>query len=281
MPCGIGFIQWLSDGGYLPATGRVLDLGESRLLGATPDEIRALLTKHRTKLSGFPFEAACAELSARSEPNGPPFTRKLPLADLFASTGVTYTGLPPKALAIPAPDLGTYDLVLNFGGTAGVLNQFEAFAALHAACKRGGWMFHQLPATGYMGQGFFCYHPPLFDELARANGYTLQALWYSGPLASSGVLDLAARWPGIADGNQLCNDIEGLRAHPVPYSVLNVLLRKGSDAPFRGPSEPPPPPPPPPPAGFPRLVREEQKPSLAYRAARKLYRKIVGPKKGT
>ena len=70
MPCGIGFIQWLSEGGYLPAAGRVLDLGGSRLLGATPAEIRALLTAHGSSLTGPALDAACADLSARSEPNG-------------------------------------------------------------------------------------------------------------------------------------------------------------------------------------------------------------------
>lgn len=274
MPCGIGFIQWLSDGGYLPAAGRVLDLGDSRLLGATPTEIRALLTTHGSSLTGPALDKACADLSARSEPNGPPFAQKLPLADVFASTRVTCAGLSPTALAVPPRDLATYDLVLNFGGTAALLNQFEAFAAVHAACKRGGWMFHQLPATGYLGHGFFCYQPSLFEGLARANGYTLQSLWYSGPLASGSVLDLAARWPGIADAGQLCNDIEGFRAHPVPYSVLNVLLRRESDAAFRNPAEPAPPSPSP--ATF---LAPVEVPSLAYRAARKVYRKIVGPKK--
>ncbi len=275
MPCGIGFIQWLSDGGYLPAAGRVLDLGGSRLLGATPAEIRALLTAHGSSLTGPALDAACAAMSARSEPDGPPFGQKLPLADVFASTRVTCAGLSATNPAVPTGDRASYDLVLNFGGTVGVLNQFGVFNALHVGCKSGGWMFHQLPATGYLGHGFFCYQPSLFEELARANGYTLQSLWYSGPLASGSVLDLAARWPGIADGSQLCNDIEGFRSHPVPYSVLNVLLRKGSDAAFRNPAEPSPPPPP---VTFLAPVPVEQ-PSLAYRAARKVYRKIVGPKK--
>ena len=275
MPCGIGFIQWLSDGGYLPAAGRVLDHGGSRLLGATPAEIRALLTAHGSSLTGPALDAACAAMSARSEPDGPPFGQKLPLADVFASTRVTCAGLSATNPAVPTGDRASYDLVLNFGGTVGVLNQFGVFNALHVGCKSGGWMFHQLPATGYLGHGFFCYQPSLFEELARANGYTLQSLWYSGPLASGSVLDLAARWPGIADGSQLCNDIEGFRSHPVPYSVLNVLLRKGSDAAFRNPAEPSPPPPP---VTFLAPVPVEQ-PSLAYRAARKVYRKIVGPKK--
>ena len=277
MPCGIGFIQWLSDGGYLPAAGRVLDVGESRLLGATHDDLRALLTKHGSSLSGPALEAACAEMSARSEPDGPPYRLKLPLADVFASTGLTCTAFDANGgRGLPKADHAACDLVLNFGGTVGVLNQFEAFGTVHAACKRGGWMFHQLPATGYLGHGFFCYQPPLFDELARANGYELKALWYSGPLASGSVLDLASKWPGVADGNQLCNDLEGFRAHPIPYSVLNVLLRKGSDSAFRNPAVPAPPPPP---ATFQPPVPVEHKPSLAYRAARKVYRKIVGPKK--
>ena len=73
MPCGIGFIQWLSESGHLPAAGRVLDLGGSRLLGATADELSTLLLKHGTSLTGAALDAACAEMSARSAPDGPPY----------------------------------------------------------------------------------------------------------------------------------------------------------------------------------------------------------------
>jgi hypothetical protein len=63
----------------------------------------------------------------------------------------------------------------------------------------------------------------------------------------------------------LCNDVEGFRAHPVPDAVLNVLLRKTTNASFQMPR--------------PRYPAVPVVPSLPYRAARKVYRKIVGPKK--
>lgn len=279
MACGIGFIQWLSDGGYLPAAGRVLDFGNSALLGATPDEVRALLTRHGTSLADGALDAACAELSARSAPNGPPYSFALPLADLFASTRVSCTPVAPSGGGT-AGEAAAYDLVLNFGGTANTWDQTAAFVALHDWCKPGGWMFHQVPATGHLAQGFFCYQPSLFAELAAANGYELEALWYSGPLSSGNVLDLAGKWPAVGDAGRLCNDVEGFRRSPIPDSVLNVLLRKTSADAFRSPGVAPAPPPPPPPVSPytpPKLVPAE--PSLLYRAARKVYRKVVGPKK--
>lgn len=278
MACGIGFIQWLSDGGYLPAAGRVLDFGNSALLGATPEEVRVLLTRHGTSLTGSALTEACADLSARSCPDGPPFSFALPLTDLLASTRVVCTGVPSNG-PLPAGGAGSYDLVLNFGTTAETWDQAAAFVALHDACKPGGWMFHQLPATGHLAQGYFCYQPSLFAELAASNGYELAALWYSGPLSAGNVLDLAAKWPTVGDAGRPCNDVEGFRRHPIPDSVLNVLLRRTSAAEFRLPGALPPPPPPPAPVSLaaPKFVPPE--PSLLYRAARKVYRKIVGPKK--
>jgi hypothetical protein len=139
------------------------------------------------------------------------------------------------------------------------------FEVLHDGCRPGGVMFHQVPGTGHLGYGFYCYSPVLFDELAKENGYEVVGLWYSGPLAAQSVLALAGRFPGVGDPDQLCNDVEGFRTHPVPDAVLNVLLRKGSDAPFRLPRP-----------GYPLAPPPR---SRAYRAARKLYRALVGPKK--
>ena len=272
MPCGIGFIQWLSDGGYLPTAGRVLDLGGSRLLGATPDELRALLIKHGTSLAGPALDAACAEMSSRSSSH----ELLLPLSDVFGSTRVTYHPLDtyqvrpgirfdPNASRLPLDWRNSYDLVLNFGTSAGVWNQHNVFENLHDGCRPGGVIFHQVPGTGHLGYAFYCYQPVLFEELAKENGYELAELWYSGPLASQSVLSLADRYPGVGDPDRLCNDVEGFRAHPVPDAVLNVLLRKVSDAPFRLPR--------------PGYSAVPELPSRAYRAARRVYRKLVGPKK--
>lgn len=261
--CGIGFIQWLSDGGFLPVAGRVLDFGNSALLGATPEDVRALLTRHGTSLTGDTLTAECAGLSVRSVPNGPPFTFALPLADLFASTRVTCTGVSLTG-ELPIGEAGTYDLVMNFGGSSGTWDQTAAFAALHDWCRPGGWLFHQVPATGHLGQGYVCYQPTLFADLAKANGYEVAAVWYGGPLSAGNVLDLAGRWPTVGEADRPCNDVEGFRRNPIPDSVLNVLLRKTSAAGFR-PGSPPHPLP--------------AKPWLVYRAARAAYRAVVGPKK--
>jgi SAM-dependent methyltransferase len=73
--------------------------------------------------------------------------------------------------SIPDGHKGQYDLVTNLGTTEHVLNQLNAFKAMHDLCRPGGLMIHDLPAGGYLTHGFFLYSPKLFWQLAKANNY--------------------------------------------------------------------------------------------------------------
>jgi hypothetical protein len=50
-----------------------------------------------------------------------------------------------------------YDVVLNFGTTEHIFNQWNSFAAIHAAAKVGGVIYCILPASGYFDHGYFCH----------------------------------------------------------------------------------------------------------------------------
>lgn len=65
------------------------------------------------------------------------------------------------------------DIVLNFGTTEHVFNQFNAFKTIHDLCAPGGFMVHSLPCSGYCDHGFFQYTGRFFYELAGINNYEI------------------------------------------------------------------------------------------------------------
>lgn len=70
-----------------------------------------------------------------------------------------------------------YDVVLNFGTTEHVFNQWNSFEVMHDALKVGGVLYSVLPASGYLDHGYYCYTPLFFADLAKANGYEIVDLF--------------------------------------------------------------------------------------------------------
>jgi hypothetical protein len=66
-----------------------------------------------------------------------------------------------------------FDLAINAGTTEHVANQGNAFAAIHTLTRRGGLMYHQVPAFGNIDHGFFGYQPKFFHRLAELNDYEI------------------------------------------------------------------------------------------------------------
>ena len=69
--------------------------------------------------------------------------------------------------------VGHYDVVFNFGTTEHIFNQWNCFEFMHDAAKVGRVCSHQLPASGYLDHGYYCYTPLFFREMAQANGYVV------------------------------------------------------------------------------------------------------------
>ncbi len=138
-----------------------------------------------------------------------------------------------NAHGLAADKRATFDLVVNFGTTEHLMNQFNAFKVMHEATKPGGYMFHQVPSTGWINHGYFCYNALMFEELAQANGYEILDLWFYGSMSPETVLVNAAKFPGVMDASKLHNNVEGLQNSPVASANINVLLRKVHDARFR------------------------------------------------
>jgi hypothetical protein len=74
---------------------------------------------------------------------------------------------------VPSDCHSAFDLAINAGTTEHVANQGNAFAAIHNLTRRGGLMYHQVPAFGNIDHGFFGYQPKFFHRLAEFNDYEI------------------------------------------------------------------------------------------------------------
>jgi hypothetical protein len=116
----------------------------------------------------------------------------------------------------PPPSMkGAYDFVCDNGTFEHILNQLNCFRAAHDVCATNGLMFYHKPFIGHYNHGFFNYQPDLFVQLAAANQYTIEGLWYG-----------VDHDPGYAQIDL---------AHPpkTHHAILFTLLRKTKDAEFK------------------------------------------------
>jgi hypothetical protein len=135
---------------------------------------------------------------------------------------------------LPERHRGAHDVVLNFGTTEHVLGQFNAFKIIHEAAAVGALMYHDLPMTGYLDHGYFCYNPMLFMQLAEANDYNVEMLRFSGVLGGESVsrvfFDKYRDHPSF---NIRENDGQTWPQTSLPTASVSVIFRKKHDAEFR------------------------------------------------
>jgi hypothetical protein len=125
---------------------------------------------------------------------------------------------------------GRYDVVFNFGTTEHIINQWNCFEVMHDALKVGGVVYHQLPASGYLDHGYYCYTPLFFRELSDANGYVIERLFVT-PAGENRIDGL-----GIASmaGDTILKELGALgENNRVPQLNLHVILRKTRNGPFQ------------------------------------------------
>lgn len=244
MGFGIAYLGYLSNKGYLnkPET-RVLDIGSQCLLSAKPEDIREFLAKHGRKMDSALLSKEIERLSYFSYPR--PGERTTYLSELFDLTEFEYTSYDVcPALKTEIFDLNResvphkyseyYDIVLNFGTTEHVLNQFNSFRVMHDALAIGGIAIHQLPSTGFIDHGYFNYHITLFHDLIKTNDYEILEYWYT-PAGSSNLtsenLDIRDAESPEVPRNANHSD------QSIPNFLINVVLRKHSSHIFRLPLE--------------------------------------------
>lgn len=220
MGIGMQDVEYLSARGCLDDPGtRVLDIGSQCVLGATKAAILSFVAKHGAKIDSQALDKEAERVAYFSTPR--PGERTSYLSELFAVTPITYRSYDVCAAlettifdlnrdAVPRADQKQFDVVLNCGTTEHVVNQLNCFRVMHDTTKVGGWMLHQLPASGYAEHGYFCYHELFFRDVAAANAYEIADLWFS-------MSGQRIKRPDDAPGRDV---------------NINVLMRKTKDAPF-------------------------------------------------
>jgi hypothetical protein len=211
---------------------------------AQEEDLYNFMAWHAERFDAAATHALAREFARRSWLIGDPHTPTLFLGELLEKASLDYVAFDVVATrkarrfdlnrhALAEDKKGTFDLVLNFGTTEHLMNQYNAFKVIHDAAKVGGHMFHQLPSTGYINHGYFSYNALMFDELAAENGYELVDLWFSGFSNGGTVMVNQGRYAGVTDGGRPGNDVEQFRYTAVPNAAINVLLRKQQAGEFR------------------------------------------------
>jgi hypothetical protein len=232
---------YLQRKGFLtPDRNKILDIGPQNVLFVREEQIKEFLERQGgANLSGAALDAELKRLVYFSTPR--PGERTMLLSEITDLTDIEYNsvdvcpGLKTTILDLNfdiAPDdmLGYYDVVFNFGTTEHIFNQWNCFEFMHDALKVGGVVYHQLPASGYLDHGYYCYTPLFFQEMAQANGYVLEHMAVS-PAGESKIDVLGITSMG---GDSLLSETAPLNENNrVPALNIHVILRKTKDAPFR------------------------------------------------
>ncbi|MBM3542907.1 MAG: class I SAM-dependent methyltransferase [Alphaproteobacteria bacterium] len=218
---------------------RVLDIGSQNMLRSSEEKFLEFLNKYGNEGD---HEMAARELADRSITR--PGHETLYLSELLDHTPVKYVSFdicPGRRTEIldinrdklPWRHKNSFDLILNCGTSEHILNQVNVFNIIHHAAKIGAYIYIQVPTTGRIDHGYFCYHPKFFHDLAEANGYEVLELWYkrgfktdaeSGkrvPRCSS-MIDTGIEIRGISDGRT-----------EIPNHAICILLRKTQNSRFR------------------------------------------------
>jgi hypothetical protein len=229
---------YLQQRGWLTSEkNRILDIGPQTIYFARPEQI----TEFVLRQGANPAPAKEIErLVHFSTPR--PGERTTMLSEITDLTNVEYAsidvcpGLKNTEILdlnfdqLPSRMRGHYDVVFNFGTTEHIVNQWNCFEVIHDAIKVGGIAYHQLPASGYLDHGYYCYTPLFFKELAAANGYAIERMCVT-PAGESRIDALSIE---ALSGDTLLTQPQHLTENNrIPALNIHVILRKTADRPFR------------------------------------------------
>lgn len=222
---------------------RILDIGTQNMLRGTEKQFEEFLDKYGKDKD---HHAAVVDLAHRSITR--PGEETLYLSEVLDETSIGYVSFdicPGRKTEIfdlnreslPQHYKGIFDLILNCGTSEHILNQLNVFNLIHDAASVGAYIFHQVPTTGRIDHGYFCYHPLLFRDLAKANGYEIVDIWYKRNYKrnpDTGVLE--ARYSPMAETGI---EVRGKNDKPIdiPMHAICVIFRKVREDHFRLPLE--------------------------------------------
>ncbi len=250
-------IQKLDQIGLFQKNGMaVLDVGSSNLYSASEDAVGEFLSRYAPDLEEADVSSFAKELAAGSgynpETGG---TNEAFVGQLFEKAGFVYNAIDIadgyrttivdlNHQTTPDEFVGKFDLVLNFGTTEHLLNQYNAFRFIHNSVKVGGYIVHSLPCVGYSDHGYLTYTPRCFFDLAGYNEYEVTDFWYDAAESDNDLLaplrDYTTYFPALANSLNSTTSTPGgqiVRALNVPDVSIFIVMRKVKDAPFVGPME--------------------------------------------
>jgi hypothetical protein len=172
----------LRQGGFIPASGAVAEIGAQQLSNAflrARDRLEFLgqlfgvTAKFGLPVPGTPTLVGGVELLSETAPLARHFWEWLG----FQYASIDIDGSPNSILldlnydVVPDWARQKFDVVTNFGTTEHVANQLNAFKIIHDLTAPGGIMIHAVPAQGLVNHGLLKYNPKWFWMLARSNDY--------------------------------------------------------------------------------------------------------------
>ena len=231
---------FLQRNGFLtPEKNKVLDIGPQNIYFALEEQIREFVKNQGAVVQQKRLDSEIKRLVYFSTPR--PEERTTLFSEIADLTNIEYNsvdvcpGLKTEILdlnfdAIPDHLRGHYDVVFNFGTTEHIFNQWNCFEFMHDALKVGGVVYHQLPASGYLDHGYYCYTPLFFREMAQANGYAIEQL----SVTRAGESNVDQVGVSAKAGHTLLSPAAPLgQDNRIPSLNIHVILRKTVDAPFR------------------------------------------------
>lgn len=226
----VALLQQLALGGLLKDVAQVVELGSQESGQCSVADLEAL----HMALGRVPPDSQQLQAIAGGRPR-----------DLFQSLGLSCTSVAFESSvaagsdqgqsirldlnhdAVPADHRQRYDLVVNLGTTARVLNQLNAFQLIHDLARVGGLMLHVLSFRGAYYPGFFNIQPEMLRALARSNGYEIAGWWLlstSGPAVVLPWVDDTINYLKLSDPHSWAFAVAFRRRYPqeffVPYQFI-------------------------------------------------------------
>ncbi|WP_315768288.1 MULTISPECIES: hypothetical protein [unclassified Bradyrhizobium] len=232
---------YLQRKGFLTSErNKILDIGPQNVLFVREEQLREFIQRQGgATVSEATVEAELKRLVYFSTPR--PGERTTLFSEITDLTNIEYNsvdvcpGLKTTILdlnfdPVPSEMLSHYHVIFNFGTTEHILNQWNCFEFMHDALEVGGVIYHQLPASGYLDHGYYCYTPLFFREMAQANDYVIEQMAVT-PAGESKIDSLNI--PSMGGDSLLSESAPLGQNNRVPALNIHAVLRKTSDAPFR------------------------------------------------
>ena len=233
MAIAFQYLEKIFDLNLLSKGQKILDIGCSNLYGASEEKIIRLADR----FNGL-AQPVAQDLAARSA------EKSAFAGELIEKLGVGYeaidfaedyktTKFDLNHDKLPRNFLNAFDLVVNFGTTEHVINQAHAFNVIHDAVKPGGYIYHQLPASGFFNHCYFLYTGRFFFDLAGYNNYEVAHCWLDQAEPSdfmASIRDYSSYFPAL----QAVQPVEDAFMRDTCY---NVIYKKPHNERFKYPME--------------------------------------------